>query len=140
MPDVDLPGWSDLILALVAVVGGYGAHRLNKRGQKTQEQQQAVAYDLQERAMNFDQMERLADARQAEIDRVNKARAEEQARHEKAEASLARRCRTTLDHFTLAFTNLQAQVVSEKARQAAEAAQVAVELHLTEEHSDTPPD
>ena len=131
---LDLPGWSQFILAIVAVAGAVGAHRLNRRGQVTQEKQQMAANQLAERAQNFDQMERLAEARQEEINRVNRARDEEVIRHEKAEASLARRCRTTLDHFMLAFTNLQGAVVSEQVRQAAEAAHVEIEQHLTEDH------
>lgn len=130
----DLPGWSQFILAIVAVAGAIGAHRLNRRGQVTQEKQQAAANQLAERAQNFDQMERLAEARQEEINRVNRARDEERARHERDEASLARRCRTTLDHFMLAFTNLQGAVVAENVRQAAEAAHIEIEQHLTEDH------
>lgn len=131
---LDLPGWSSLILALVAVFGAVGAHLLNKRGQRTQEQQQKAANTLAERAQSFDEMERLAEARQLEIDRVNRVRDEELARHERAEASMARRCRTTLDHFMLAFTNLQGAVVSEQVRQAAEKAHVEIEQHLSEDH------
>lgn len=129
---LDWQGWSQFILALVAVVGGIGAHRLNKRGQVTQTQQQTAANDLAERAQGFDEMEALVDRLNHEIARLE-TKADREAQVQ------ARRCRATLDHFVLAFTTLQGQVVSEAARQAAEKAQIEVEVHLAEDHPDLPP-
>lgn len=123
----DLPGWSQLILAVVALGGAVGAHRLNRRGQVTQTAQQQAANTLATRAQGFDEMEALVDRLNHEIGRL-------EAKSERELAAQARRCRSTLDHFVLAFTTLQGQVVSESARQAAESAHVETEQHLAEDH------
>jgi TolA-binding protein len=122
-----LPGWSQFILALVAVGGAIGAHRLNRRGQVTQTAQQKAANELATRAQGFDEMEALVDRLNHEISRM-------EGRADRELAAQARRCRSTLDHFVLAFTTLQGQVVSEAAKQAAEAAHIEVEQHLSEDH------
>lgn len=124
---IDLPGWSQLILAGVGVGGVISAHRLNRRGQSTQERQQEAANNLAERAQGFDEMQAIVVSLREELARVEASRDRELS-------AQARRCRSTLDHFVLAFTNLQGQVVSESARQAAEAAQVEAEQHLAEDH------
>ena len=129
---LDWQGWSQFILALVAVVGGYGAHRLNKRGQVTQAAQQTAANDLATRAQGFDEMEAL-------VDRLNHEIARLEAKADREAQAQARRCRTTLDHFVMAFTTLQGQVVSEAARQAAEKAHIEVEVHMAEDHPDVLP-
>lgn len=123
----DLPGWSQLILAVVALGGAIGAHRLNRRGQVTQTAQQQAANDLAQRAQGFDEMEALVDRLNHEISRL-------EGRADRELTAQARRCRSTLDHFVLAFTTLQGQVVSEAARQAAESAHVEIEQHLAEDH------
>jgi len=127
MPQFDLPGWSQFILAIVALGGALGAHRLNRRGQITQTQQQNAANELATRAQGFEEMEALVDRLNHEIERI-------ESRADRDSQLQARRCRTTLDHFVMAFTTLQGQVVSEQARQAAEAAQVEVETHQAEDH------
>lgn len=132
MPDIDLPGWSQFILAAVAVAGAISAHRLNKRGQSTQEKQQDAANALAMRAQGFDEMEAIVKSLREELARVESNRDRELA-------AQARRCRSTLDHFILAFTNLQGQVVSESAKQAAEAASVEAEQHLAEDHPPAEP-
>lgn len=126
---LDWQGWSQFILALVAVIGGYGAHKLNKRGQVTQSAQQVAANELATRAQGFEEMEALVDRLNHEIARLE-AKADREAQVQ------ARRCRSTLDHFVLAFTTLQGQVVAEEAKRAAEKAQVEVEVHLAEDHPD----
>ena len=128
-------GWSQFILALVAVGGAIGAHLLNRRGQITQDAQQRAANSLAQRAQGFDEMEAIVKALREELARVEASR-------DRDISSQARRCRSTLDHFVLAFTTLQGQVVAESAKQAAEAAQMEVEQHLAEDHpdiTDTPP-
>lgn len=128
----DLPGWSQFILAIVALGGAVGAHRLNKRGQVTQTAQQKAANELATRAQGFDEMEALVERLTNEIDRL-------EARADREMAAQARRCRSTLDHFVLAFTTLQGQVVSEAAKQAAEAAHMEIEQHLSEDHGGIDP-
>jgi TolA-binding protein len=123
----DLPGWSQFILALVAVGGAIGAHRLNRRGQVTQTAQQRAANELATRAQGFEEMEALVDRLNHEITRL-------EAKSDREAQAQARRCRSTLEHFVLAFTTLQGQVVAEAAKQAAEAAHVATEQHLVEDH------
>jgi len=123
----DWGGWSQFILALVGVGGLVSAHLLNKRGTQQQAVQQRAANDLAGRAQGFDEMKELVETYRAEIVRIEQGRDREQA-------AQARRCRSTLDHFVLAFTTLQGQVVSEAAKQAAEAAHVDVEMHLSEDH------
>jgi len=123
----DLPAWSQFILALTALGGAYGAHRLNKRGQVTQTAQQAAANLLATRAQGFEEMEALVERLNHEITRL-------EAKADRDQQAQARRCRTTLDHFMLAFTTLQGQVVSEAARQAAEREHMTVEQHLAEDH------
>ena len=130
---IDLPGWSQLILALVGLGGLASAHYLNRRGQRTQDRQQEAANLLATRAQGFDEMEAIVKSLREELSRVEASRDREQAVQ-------ARRCRTALDHFVLAFTNLQGQVVSETARKIAEAAQVEAEQHLAEDHPGTSPD
>lgn len=125
--NIDLPAWSQFILAIVAVGGAVGAHRLNRRGQITQTAQQRAANELATRAQGFEEMEALVDRLNHEITRI-------EARSDLESQAQARRCRSTLDHFILAFTTLQGQVVSESAKQAAEAAHVEVEQHLSEDH------
>lgn len=125
--NIDLPAWSQFILAIVAVGGAVGAHRLNRRGQITQTAQQKAANELATRAQGFEEMEALVDRLNHEITRI-------EARADIESQAQARRCRSTLDHFILAFTTLQGQVVSESAKQAAEAAHVATEQHLVEDH------
>jgi len=132
MPTLDLPSLSQLILAVVALGGAVGAHRLNRRGQVTQTAQQIAANELATRAQGFEEMEALVDRLNNEISRL-------EGRADREAMAQARRCRTTLDHFVLAFTTLQGQVVSEQARQAAEAAQVEVEQHRAEDHPNTEP-
>ena len=124
---LDWGGWSQFILALVGFGGLISAHQLNKRGTKQQAVQQRAANDLAERAQGFDEMKEIVEALRGEIARIEQGRDREQA-------AQARRCRSTLDHFVLAFTTLQGQVVSEAAKQAAEAAHVDVEMHLSEDH------
>lgn len=123
----DLPGWSQIILALVAALGAVGAHRLNKRGQVTQAAQQQAANILATRAQGFDEMEVIVKSLREELVRVGESR-------DREISAQARRCRSTLDHFMLAFTTLQGQVVSEVARQAAEREHMTVEQHLAEDH------
>ena len=127
MGDVDLPGWSQVILALVAVVGGYGAHRLNQRGQVTQARQQQAANELAMRAQGFDEMESLVDRLRAEIARV-------EARSDRESIAQAARCRASLSHFVDAFTILQRQVVDETAQRVAIIAQERPERHVAEDH------
>lgn len=129
---LDWTGWSQFILAIVAVGGAVGAHVLNRRGQVTQGAQQHAANELATRAQGFDEMESL-------VERLNHEIARLEARADREAQAQARRCRTTLDHFVLAFTTLQGQVVSEAARQAAEKAQIEVEVHLAEDHPEPPP-
>lgn len=126
---IDLPGWSQLILALCGVMGAIGAQRLNRRGQVTQARQQNAANELALRAQGFDEMEALVDRLTAELARVE-ARAERQAEVQ------ARRCRIALEHYALAFTTLQSQVVSETARQLATVARLEAEAHLAGDHPD----
>lgn len=123
----DLPGWSQFILAIVALGGAVGAHRLNRRGQVTQTAQQQAANELATRAQGFDEMESIVATLRTELTRVEAAR-------DREIAAQARRCRSSFDHFILAFTTLQGQVVSEAAKQSAEAAHVQVEQHLAEDH------
>ena len=125
--NIDLPAWSQFILAIVAVGGAVGAHRLNRRGQITQTAQQKAANELATRAQGFEEMEALVDRLNHEITRI-------EARADIESQAQARRCRSTLDHFVLAFTTLQGQVVSESAKQAAEAAHMEAEQHLSEDH------
>ena len=124
---LDWQGWSQFILALVAVASAVGAHLLNKRGQITQTQQQNAANNLATRAQGFDEMEVIVKSLREELARVEASRDRELS-------AQARRCRSTLDHFVLAFTNLQGQVVSEAAKQAAEAAHLEIEQHMAEDH------
>jgi len=124
---LDWQGWSQFILALVAVASAVGAHLLNKRGQITQTQQQSAANNLAMRAQGFDEMEAVVKSLRDELARVETSRDRELS-------AQARRCRSTLDHFVLAFTTLQGQVVSESAKQAAEAAHLEAEQHLAEDH------
>ena len=129
MENWDWGGWSQFILAVVGLLSLISAHYLNKRGQVNERQQQNAANELAERAQGFDEMEKLVERLTAEIARLENSR-------DREAAAQARRCRTTLDHFVLAFTTLQGQVVSEQARQAAESAHVEVEQHLAEDHPD----
>ena len=127
MSSFDLPGWSQMILAGVAVAGAVSAHRLNKKGQVTQAQQQNAANDLATRAQGFEEMETIVETLKAELERVEASRDRELA-------AQARRCRSSFDHFILAFTTLQGQVVSEQARMNAEQAHMEVEQHVAEDH------
>lgn len=129
----DLPGWTQLILALVAVGGAFGAHRLNRRGQIAQSAQQHAANELALRVQGFDEMEALVERLHAEIIRI-------EARNERDSLAQARRCRLALDHFALAFTTLQGQVVDEVARQTAQDARLRVDGHTAADHmGDNPP-
>lgn len=127
--NIDLPGWSQFILALVGVGGAYGAHRLNKRGQETQSRQQAAANNLAERAQGFDEMEAVVEWQAKEITRL-------EARGEREAQTQARRCRTALDHFTVAFVTLVGQVGAEQAKREGERALREAEVHLAEDHPD----
>ena len=127
--NVDLPGWSQFILAFVALGGAVSAHLLNRRGQVTQTAQQRAANELATRAQGFDEMEVIVKSLREELARVETSRDRELS-------AQARRCRSTLDHFVLAFTTLQGQVVSESAKQSAEAAHMEIEQHLAEDHPD----
>lgn len=138
---MDWQGWSQFVLALVGVGGLISAHMLNKRGAKTQAAQQAAANNLASRAQGFDEMESIVERLTAEAARTEQARERERAEvvrvraeYDAALESLARRCRSTLDHFVLAFTSLQGVVVSEAARRESEKTQVEVEQHLAEDH------
>ena len=124
---VDWQGWSAWILAISGLIGAVSAVFLNRRGQDQQTIQTKAANDLAERAQGFDEMKEIVGSLRAEISRIEQGRDRDQA-------AQARRCRSTLDHFVLAFTTLQGQVVSEAAKQAAEAAHVDVEMHLSEDH------
>lgn len=137
----DWQGWSQFILALVGVGGLVSAHILNKRGTKAQAAQQVAANQLASRAQGFDEMESIVERLTTEATRIEQARERDRAEvirvrgeYDKALESQARRCRTTLDHFVLAFTTLQGVVVSETAKREAEKAQVEVEQHLAEDH------
>lgn len=130
----DSSGWSTLLLAVAGLITAVSAIFLNRRGQNQQSIQQAAANDLARRAQGFDEMERLADARQEEVDRVNTARDRERNDYDRDLASVARRCRSSLDLLTVAFANLQGQVVSEQAKSAAVAALAEVERHKATEH------
>ena len=128
---VDLPGWSQFILALVAVAGALGAHRLNKRGQVTQAAQQSAANELASRAQGFDEMEAVVEWQAKQIEKL-------EARADKDAQAQARRCRASLDHFTTAFITLMGQVGTEEAKRSAEKALTEVEVHLAEDHPPIP--
>ena len=121
---IDLTGWSQFILALVAVGGGIGAHRLNRRGQETQAKQQVAANNLAQRAQGFDEMESVVEWQAKEIERL-------EARGEREAQAQARRCRTALDHFTISFVTLVGQVSAEQAKREAE-------VHVAEDHPEPP--
>lgn len=127
---LDWQGWSQFILALVAVVGGYGAHRLNKRGQVAQAMQQSAANELASRAQGFEEMEAVVEWQAKEIARL-------EAKGDREAQAQARRCRTTLDHFMSGFITLIGQVGSEQAKVAAERALTEAEVHLAEDHPET---
>lgn len=124
---LDWAGWSQFILALVAVGGALGAHALNKRGQRTQTEQQRAANNLAERAQGFEEMESVVEWQAKEIERLVE-------RGDRESLAQARRCRTTLDHFMVSFITLIGQVGAEHAKQAAEKAMTEVEVHLAEDH------
>lgn len=128
---IDLPGWSQIILALVAVSGGVGAHRLNKRGQVTQAAQQSAANELAIRAQGFDEMEAVVDWQAKQIEKL-------EARADRDALAQARRCRSSLDHFMAAFINLMGQVGTEEAKRTAERAMTEVEVHVAEDHPEPP--
>ena len=127
---IDLPGWSQFILALVAVGGGIGAHRLNRRGQETQAKQQVAANNLAQRAQGFDEMESVVEWQAKEIERL-------EARGEREAQAQARRCRTALDHFTISFVTLVGQVSAEQAKREAERALREAEVHVAEDHPES---
>ena len=127
---IDLPGWSQFILALVAVIGTIGAHRLNKRGQVTQNAQQSAANELAIRAQGFEEMETVVNWQARQIERL-------EAKADKDAQAQARRCRTSLDHFMVAFVTLIGQVGTEEAKRNAEKALTEVEVHIAEDHPDT---
>jgi hypothetical protein len=125
--NVDLPGWSQIILAIVALGGALGAHRLNKRGQETQSKQQLAANELATRAQGFDEMEAVVEWQAKEIERQTAAR-------EREALSQARRCKTALDHFTVSFVTLVGQVGNEQAKRDGERALREAEVHTAEDH------
>lgn len=129
---LDWAGWSQFILALVAVGGAVGAHILNKRGQKTQARQQDAASKLAERAQGFDEMEAVVEWQAKQIEKL-------EAKADKDAQAQARRCRTTLDHFMVSFITLIGQVGTEEAKRSAEKALTEAEVHLAEDHPDSPP-
>jgi chromosome condensin MukBEF ATPase and DNA-binding subunit MukB len=129
---LDWQGWSSFILAITGLLGIVSTHLLNRRGKRVQAQQQEAAEDLAERAQGFDEMKELVDRLNHEIERIE-ARADREAQAQ------ARRCRTSLDHFMVAFITLIGQVGSEQAKQAAEKAITEVEVHLAEDHPDDQP-
>lgn len=123
----DYSGLSAMILALVGVFGAITAWLLNRRGQEQQAIQQEAANDLAERAQGFTEMKAIVAELRSELLRIAESRDRELS-------AQARRCRATLDHFILAFTTLQGQVVAETAKRAAEAALLDVEQHQAEDH------
>ncbi|WP_330473843.1 hypothetical protein [Terrabacter sp. C0L_2] len=131
MPQIDLPGWSQFILALVAVAGAIGAHRLNKRGQVTQTAQQNAANELATRAQGFDEMEAVVEWQAKQIEKL-------EARADRESQAQARRCRSSLDHFMSAFITLIGQVGAEEAKRSAEKALTEAEVHLAEDHPEMP--
>lgn len=131
MPQFDLPGWSQFILAMVAVAGALGAHRLNKRGQITQVAQQTAANELASRAQGFDEMEAVVEWQAKQIEKL-------EARADRDAQAQARRCRSSLDHFMSAFITLMGQVGTEEAKRSAEKAMTEVEVHLAEDHPEPP--
>ena len=127
---VDLPGWSQIILALVALGGAFGAHRLNKRGQETQTRQQHAAHDLAERAQGFDEMEALVERLNAEIARI-------ESKADRDALTQAMRCRAAFDQFMASFLSLVGQVGTEEAKRNAEHALTRAERHRAEDHPET---
>ena len=128
---LDWTGWSQFILALVAVGGAIGAHLLNRRGQVTQGMQQNAANELATRAQGFDEMEAVVDWQARQIEKL-------EAKADRDAQAQARRCRTSLDHFMVAFITLIGQVGSEEAKRSAEKALTEAEVHLAEDHPDAP--
>ena len=128
---LDWTGWSQFILALVAVGGAIGAHLLNRRGQVTQGMQQTAANELATRAQGFDEMEAVVEWQARQIEKL-------EAKADKDALAQARRCRTTLDHFMVSFVTLIGQVGTEEAKRNAEKALTEVEVHIAEDHPETP--
>jgi ABC-type multidrug transport system fused ATPase/permease subunit len=123
----DYNGLSALILAAVGVFGAITAWLLNRRGQEQQAIQQEAANDLAERAQGFTEMKSIVAELRTELTRIAEAK-------ERELASQARRCHSAFDHFILAFTTLQGQVVAETAKRAADAELLAIEQHNAEDH------
>jgi len=128
---LDWTGWSQFILALVAVGGAIGAHLLNRRGQVTQGMQQNAANELATRAQGFDEMEAVVEWQAKQIEKL-------EAKADRDAQAQARRCRTSLDHFMVAFITLIGQVGSEEAKRSAEKALTEAEVHLAEDHPAAP--
>lgn len=124
---LDWTGWSSFILAITGLLGIGSTHFLGKRSKRVESEQQKAANELADRAQGFDEMEALVDRLNHEIARI-------EARNDREAQVQARRCRSALDHFMLAFTTLQGQVVSEVAKRAAEKALMDAEVHMAEDH------
>lgn len=127
---------SGLILALVAVAGSVTGYVLSKRGQNKEAQQAAAANALATRAQGFTEMEgivirlreEVADLRD-EVDRVE-AKGDKRLTEQKA------RCRSIVEDLSTTVTALQAVVVSEVAREAAQSTSDAAQRHLDRDHQE----
>lgn len=135
------------VIALATAGATYSAWRLGQRGQKQDEKQQTAATRLQERIAAFDELESINDRLGAEnarltgeVDRLRGLIAEAEATGNMRLAQQAHRCRERLDELVASMASLQAVVVSEVARTAAQDAGDRAAEHVRVDHPDEQPD